>query len=153
VLWRIDHGELNNIHPSVAVILIGTNNNGNGRTTPAPRTVAAIELIVKELHQKQPQMKLLILGILPKDTLPEKLAIDHAVNVTLARDLAGDKLVTVLDIGSIFYKDGVLDTSLFADPKATPPRPALHPTAAGMRMMAEAMEPTVAKLLGDTPKN
>ena len=153
VLWRIDHGELDNIHPSVAVMLIGTNNNGAGRTTPAPRTAAAIELIVKELHQKQPQMKVLVVGIFPKQTTPEKLAIDHAVNVQVAHDLAADKLVTCIDVSPIFYsKDGTLNLDLFADQKVHPDHPALHPTAIGLRMYAQAIEPTLAKLLGDTPK-
>lgn len=153
VLWRIDHGEVDNFRPAVAVMLIGTNNNGAGRTTPAPRTAAAIELIVKELHQKQPQMKILIIGILPKQTSPEKLEIDHNVNVMVAHDLAADKLVTVLDIGSIFYrKDGTLNLDLYADQKVHPDHPALHPTAIGLRMEAQAIEPTLAALLGDQPK-
>ena len=152
VLWRIDHGELDNIHPAVAVLLIGTNNNGAGRTTPAPRTAAAIELIVKELHEKQPQMKILVVGIFPKQTSPEKLAIDHAVNVTVAHDLAADKLVTCIDVSSVFYKDGALNLDLFQDQKVNPDHPALHPTAIGLQLYAEAIEPTLAKLLGDTPK-
>jgi lysophospholipase L1-like esterase len=153
VLWRIEHGEVDNIQPSVAVILIGTNNNGAGRTTPAPRTAAAIERIAKELHQKQPQMKILIVGILPKQTSPEKLAIDHAVNVMVAHDLGKDPLVTCVDVGPIFYnQDGTLNMDLYMDQKNHPDHPALHPTAIGLRMEAQAIEPILAKLLGDKPK-
>ena len=46
-------------------------------------------------------------------------------------------------------KDGRLDHDLFMDPKLTPPAPPLHPTAQGQQRMAEAIEPTLAKLLGD----
>ncbi|MDR3736577.1 MAG: GDSL-type esterase/lipase family protein [Acidobacteriaceae bacterium] len=153
VLWRIQHGELDNIHPAVAVMLIGTNNNGASRTTPAPRTAAAIKLIVKQLHQKQPQMKILLIGILPKQTTTEKLAIDHAVNVTVAHDLAKDPLVTCVDVGSVFYNaDGTLNLDLYQDQKIHPDHPALHPTAIGLRMQAQAIEPTLATLLGDKPK-
>ncbi len=71
----------------------------------------------------------------------------------VAHDLAKDKLVTALDIGSVFYsKNGTLNLDLFQDQKKDPSRLALHPTAIGLRMEAEAIEPTLAKLLGDKPK-
>ena len=38
VLWRLDNGNIKNIHPKVAVIMIGTNNSGDGRNTAAQRT-------------------------------------------------------------------------------------------------------------------
>ena len=42
-----------------------------------------------------------------------------------------------------------LDSELFFDPKLTPPSAPLHPTAEGQALMAEAIEPTLAALLGD----
>ena len=45
---------------------------------------------------------------------------------------------------------GRLDRDLFFDPRLTPPEPPLHPTAEGQALMAEAIEPTLAALLGDT---
>jgi lysophospholipase L1-like esterase len=51
-------------------------------------------------------------------------------------------------------KEGKLDRSLFLDPEATPPKPALHPSAIGQERMAAAMEPVIANLLGETqPSN
>ena len=44
---------------------------------------------------------------------------------------------------------GKLNRDLFLDPKLTPPEPPLHPSAEGQTLMAEAIEPTLAKLLGD----
>jgi lysophospholipase L1-like esterase len=40
---------------------------------------------------------------------------------------------------------------LFYDPKLTPPAAPLHPTAEGQALMAAAIEPTLAALLGDRP--
>ena len=47
-------------------------------------------------------------------------------------------------------RNGGLNRDLFFDPKLTPPAAPLHPTAEGQALMAEAIEPTLAALLGDT---
>ena len=46
-------------------------------------------------------------------------------------------------------RDVRLDRALFYDPKLTPSGAPLHPTAQGHELMAAAMEPTLAALLGD----
>jgi len=152
VLWRIENGEVDGIHPKAAVLLIGTNNDAPTPPAQPAATTAAIELIVKVLHQKQPQMKVLVLGILPKDATADRLANDAAVNAALAHDLASDQLVKVMDVGPVFFKDGKLDVSLYKDPVVNPGHRALHPTAIGQRLIAVAMEPTLAQMLGAKPK-
>jgi hypothetical protein len=67
----------------------------------------------------------------------------------LAARYARSSVVTYLDIGRIFMKDGKLDRSLFFDPLLPSPSAPLHPTAQGQRIMAEAIEPTLSSLLGD----
>ena len=49
--------------------------------------------------------------------------------------------------------NGVLNRDLFLDPKLTPPDPPLHPTAQGQALMAKAMEPVLANMLGDNPRS
>jgi lysophospholipase L1-like esterase len=46
-------------------------------------------------------------------------------------------------------RNGRLNADLFFDPKLTPPEPPLHPSAEGQALMAAAIEPTLAALLGD----
>ncbi len=46
-------------------------------------------------------------------------------------------------------RDGYADRADFLDPLLTPPQPPLHPTAQAQARMAAAMEPTLAKMLGD----
>ena len=46
-------------------------------------------------------------------------------------------------------RNGRLDTDLFFDPLLTPPAAPLHPTAAAQALMAAAIEPALAALLGD----
>src|ERR1019366_8119934 len=60
--------------------------------------------------------------------------------------------VTYLDIGSSFYRNGALNSSIFYDPRLSWHPKALHPDSTGQRMMAEAIEPTLARLMGDSPR-
>ena len=150
VLWRLDHGEVDGLHPKVAVLLIGTNNTGFLHET-AEQTDAGIDAVIVDLEHHLPKTKILLLGILPT-RLPSKDE-NFDVNSYLGARYAGgkDQQVTYLDIGVIFYQGGSLNDSLFYDPYLTPPRASLHPNTQGQRMMASAIEPAVARLMGDTP--
>ncbi len=151
VLWRLDHGEVAGLHPKVAVLLIGTNNTGWAHQT-AEETETGIDAVVNDLERRLPQTHILLLGILPSDVSSEKTAADQAVNRYLATCYGENARVTYLDIGSIFYRDGKLDTSMFYDPRLSHPRGALHPATDAQHKMAEAIEPTLAKLMGDEPR-
>lgn len=168
LLWRLNHGEIDHLSPRVAIVMIGNNNTGHAHQT-AEQTEAGIDTVIATLSQRLPQTRLLILGILPTGFSPEKSAADQAVNSYLAKRFPprtgkpdasgkntvadGDPRVTFLDIGSTF-KDasGAINTSLFYDPRQPHPSPALHPDTRGQRMMAEAIEPTLAKLMYDKPR-
>lgn len=64
-----------------------------------------------------------------------------------------DPRVTYLDIGDIFLNaDGTLNTAIFYDPRLPHPGKPLHPDTTGQRKMAEAIEPTLAKLMYDKPR-
>jgi lysophospholipase L1-like esterase len=149
VMWRLNHGEVQGLHPKLAVVLIGTTNTARGQT--AEETEDGIDAVVTALRHRLPETKILLLGILPTE-LPSKER-NFDVNAYLSRHYAGgeDPLVSYIDVGVVFYTHGELDTSLFYDPTLTPPRPALHPTTMGQRLMASAIEPAVARLMGDTP--
>jgi len=64
VLWRFEHGEIDGIHPKVAVVMIGTNNMGTNSTDDI---VTGIDTIVNQLRHKLPRTKVLLLGIFPRD--------------------------------------------------------------------------------------
>lgn len=150
VLWRLDHGEVAGLHPKAAVVLIGTNNTGHGQS--AEETEVGIDAVVAKLEEILPQTHILLLGILPSDLSEDKTNRDRAVNQYLATCYSEDPLVSYLDIGSIFYKNGALNTQIFHDPRLSPPRKPLHPDTNGQRMMAEAIEPTLASLMADEPR-
>ncbi len=151
VLWRLDHGEVNGLHPKVAVLLIGTNNTGVYKQT-AEQTEIGIDAVIADIEQRLPETKILLMGLLPSAVSEAKSEQDRAVNRYLANCYSENPRVTYLDIGSIFYLNGAFNTSIFYDPRLSYHPPALHPDTRGQRMMAEAIEPTLAKLMGDAPR-
>jgi lysophospholipase L1-like esterase len=160
VLWRLDHGEVDGLHPSAAMLLIGTNNTGL-KLESAADTEQGIVAVVDKLQSKLPQTKILLLAILPSGVDPKIVTANNEINHFLATKYGPatgqqtgtpDAKVTYLDIGSIFYKDGKLNEAIFYDPRLSwHPKP-LHPDTIGQRLMAEAIEPTLTRLMADSPR-
>ncbi len=140
VLWRLDNGEADGISPKLAVVMIGTN---NARNNAPEETAAGITLVVERLREKLPKTKVLLLAVFPRgkdneDALRKK---NEAVNAIIAK-LDDGEHVHYLNINDTFLQDdGVLSKEVMPD--------LLHPHAAGYKLWAEAMEPTLKKLLGD----
>ena len=65
LLWRITHGELDNIHPKVVMILIGTNNVGHFTDEQPEWAAAGVAKIVQTVREKLPDSKILLLAIFP----------------------------------------------------------------------------------------
>jgi len=142
VLWRFDHGEIDGISPKVAVLLIGTNNIGSNKPS---EIVLGIAAIVEELHAKLPSTKVLLLAIFPRDEKPDTFNRKQVaeVNAAVASTIGRLEGVTFLDLTNTFLEpDGTISRDVMQD--------FLHPTAKGYEMWARAMEPTLAKLMGDT---
>jgi beta-glucosidase len=140
VLWRMEHGNLDGISPKLAVLMIGTNNSGSD----TPENIAlGVKAIVDKLHAKLPQMKILILGIFPRgtDNTDRLRCVNTKANQFIAK-LADNATVYYMDIGPKFLdKDGKLSRDIMPD--------LLHPNAKGYTIWAAAIEPTVAKLMGE----
>ncbi len=142
VLWRIDNGELDGLSPKLAVIMIGTNNTGH-RQDPPEAIAAGIRLILDRLRAKQPKMKILLLAIFPRGAKPQdKLrAINDGANKLIAK-FADNESIYFLNINDKFLtEDGTLTREIMPD--------LLHPRAKGYQIWAEAIEPMVAKLMGE----
>ena len=150
LLWRMQNGELDGIAPKAAVVLIGANNLGRVHWS-AGDTVLGVAAVIAELRQRLPRAAVLLLGVLPSDRGAWVARTTEEVNGALAARYGGsaEPGVTFMDVGALFLRDGRIDRTLFLDPLLTPPEPALHPTAEGQRQLSEAIEPTLAGLLGD----
>jgi lysophospholipase L1-like esterase len=152
LIWRIRNGEVAGIAPKAAVILIGANNLGRVHWS-AEDTVAGIDTIIGDLHHRLPTTKLLLLGVLPSERSDWITQTTGQINRMLADRYKDDPSVAFLDLTALFMRGGKLNRALFLDPRLTPPDPPLHPSAEGQAIMAKAMEPVLANMLGDKPRS
>lgn len=146
VIWRLDHGEFNGLHPKLVIVLIGANNLG-ATHWGARKTVPGIEAVIDNLHHRVPGAKILLVGILPSIRSAWISAETVKINADLARIYAHNPVVTFRNVGAVLEHDGRPDAALYVDPKLHPPQPALHPDVAGMQKIAESLQPTVEQLM------
>ncbi len=105
--------------------------------------IAAYRALLKEIHAKLPESKILLIPIFPRGDTPEdpgRLRNDE-INAIL-KTYVDAKTVHWLDIGHVFLDEkGRMNRELMPD--------ALHPNERGYRAWAQAMEPTLRKLLDE----
>jgi len=118
----------------------------------AVQTQVGIDAVVAEVEQRLPSTHIVLIGLLPSDVSPQKTAVDQEVDRYLARVYSENPRVTYLDISSIFSVNGRLNSAIYYDPRLPGHPGALHPDTKGQYMMAEAIEPTLARLLGEKPR-
>jgi lysophospholipase L1-like esterase len=140
VLFRLNHGELEGYKPKVAVIMIGTNNIGHFKDEQPEWVAAGIAKIVKTVQEKQPDTKILLLGVFPRDTAASvNRKKVKEINEQIAKLDDGSK-VKFLDIGPKFLDEkGELPADIMPDK--------LHPTPKGYDIWYDAMWPTLSEML------
>ena len=141
VLWRLDNGNIKNIHPKVAVIMIGTNNSGDGRST-AEEMIDGVTAVVDKLRAKLPKMEILLLDIFPRG---------KRINAQRGKILQVNQVLSLLDdrphvtfqpIGQNFVNpDGTIPKDIMPD--------FLHLTPKGYAIWAKSIEPTLVRLMGE----
>ncbi|HEU5079143.1 MAG TPA: GDSL-type esterase/lipase family protein [Opitutaceae bacterium] len=151
VIWRIENGELDGIHPKVVVLMLGTNNTASHT---AEEIAAADKKIVELIRAKIPSTKVLVLAVFPRGARKNKegvitpeaiaeasrrMAVIDALNPMLAK-LDDGVNVRFLNINERFLgQDGKIPFPIMPDQ--------LHPTAAGYQLWAEAMQPLLDEML------
>lgn len=151
VIWRIENGELDGIHPKVTVLMLGTNNT---TANTAAEIAAADKKIVELIRAKIPETKVLLLAIFPRGArknpqgvitdaaitdAAKRTEIINAVNVELAK-LDDGANVRYLDINASFLgQDGKIPFAIMPDQ--------LHPNAAGYQLWADAMKPLLTEMM------
>ena len=141
VLWRLDNGNIKNINPKVAVVMIGTNNSGNGRNS-AEEMIDGVTAVIEKLRTKLPKTEILLLDIFPRgQRINAQRGKILQVNQVLSR-LDSRPHVTFLRIGQNFVSpDGSIAKDIMPD--------FLHLTPNGYEIWAKSIEPTLARLMGE----
>jgi N-acetylglucosamine-6-sulfatase len=138
VLWRMQNGELDGFKARLIVLMLGTNNiNRNANDDIA----AGDRAIVNEFRKRQPQAKVLVLGIFPRGAAADNpfRASIKAINEKLAT-IADNTQVFYMDIGDKFLAaDGTLPVEVMPD--------GLHPNLQGYRIWADAIVGRVKELM------
>lgn len=138
VLWRLQQGNLGNINPKVAVVLIGTNNSHDN----TPQEIAeGVGSIIATLQTRLPNTKILLLGIFPSgfNAGNPQRRIAMKAN-TLISKLADNHTIYYLDIGSALTEpNGNISPKIMPD--------SLHLSTEGYAIWASEMAPTLQSLL------
>jgi lysophospholipase L1-like esterase len=138
VLWRLNHGELDGLHPRIVIIEIGTNNTSqtdHARMNSAAEIAEGVAAICQRVHALTPDAGIILMAILPRDQSPQtpRRLLINASNELVA-DYARTAGLTWLDIGAAFLAaDGTMLPGLTAD--------FTHPTDKGYQIWADALRP------------
>ena len=138
VLWRLDHGELEVIHPRVIIIKIGTNNTA---VNNSPADIeAGIEAICVTAHEKVPSAKILLLGILPRHDEPPAHSVTDPVNQLVQEHLGQVPWITYRDFGAAFRRpDGTVNATFYRD--------GVHVNADGYAILGAKIRPELLALI------
>jgi lysophospholipase L1-like esterase len=144
ILWRLEHGELDGVHPKVILLLAGTNNVG-----AAPRdeeTIAEIargvKAIVDVCRTKAPEATIIVTAIFPRNDNMAVIPTIDAINARIAA-LADGTRIRFLDVN-----DRLADSSGTLYEGVLNERDKLHPTLEGYQIWADALKPIFRELLG-----
>lgn len=143
ILWRLQQGELDDVHPKVIVLLAGTNNVGTrpGGDTTATDIARGLETIVTVMRGKAPHAVIVLTAIFPRNDNPAVMPIIDAVNARIAKLADGARIRFVNVNDQLADANGVLvDGVMNAD--------GLHPAVKGYQIWADALKPIFNELLG-----
>lgn len=152
ILWRLENGELDGVHPKVIVLLAGTNNLGDAPATTDDATkveevVGGIAAILNVMRQKSPRATILLMGITPRQDRNGGVSLAatiHRINQRLA-GLADGQRIRYLDINrQLADPEGRLYEGMTVD--------GLHLSVKGYQVWADALKPVLTELLGPPAK-
>jgi len=149
ILWRLNDGELDGVHPKVIVLLAGTNDlfglRPNGESAMVAGVTDGIRAILEVMQEKAPEATVILMGILPRNDNLALIPIIGNINRNL-EGLADGKKIRYLNINDrLADAEGVLFEGM-TDPDK------LHLALKGYQVWADALKPILHELLGPPAK-
>lgn len=143
ILWRLENGELEGVHPKVIVVLAGTNDVGTapGDEAKAARIAAGIKSIIDACHLRAPHATVIAMALFPRNDKLELLPLIREVNRRVAL-WADGKSIRFLDINPKLADE----KGIFFEGMANPDQ--LHPTIQAYQAWADALRPILMEILG-----
>lgn len=146
MLWRLENGELDGIHPKIIVLMAGTNNVGKESPTGAndPRiddTTRGIRAIVDLCRKKAPKATIIVTGITPRNDNIAVMPIIDGINANLAKHANGRSIRFVNINAQLADENGKLFEGM-TDPDQ------LHLSVKAYQIWADALKPIFTELLG-----
>src|SRR6516162_5462360 len=83
ILWRLNNGELDGVHPKVIVLLAGTNDVG-GRSPNVADITRGIEAIVQTMKAKAPEATIILTAIFPRNDNMALMPFIDKINANLS---------------------------------------------------------------------
>jgi lysophospholipase L1-like esterase len=149
VLWRLQNGEFETVHPKVIVLLTGTNNVGTASADDARVSdiASGTKALLDTLRDKAPKATIILMGILPRNDGAEPTAAIPSINKINERiaQFADGKTVRYLNINDkLADNNGKLLDGMSPD--------GLHLSLKGYQVWANALKPLFTELLGPPAK-
>ncbi|TSA36788.1 MAG: GDSL family lipase [Verrucomicrobiaceae bacterium] len=142
LLWRLSQGQMNNMHPRLIAIMIGTNNMF---TNSEAQIAEGVKAVVDDYRRRCPDATILLQGIFPRGheaTDPVRSKI-KTINNIIAGFADGNKII-YRDFGDKFLEtDGTLSSDVMPD--------FLHPNVKGYQIWADAIQPVIDQFFPDKP--
>lgn len=140
ILWRVENGELEGVHPKVIVILAGTNNLGDPSCDQIANIVAGHDALLESCRAKAPGAKIILTAIFPRNDDKAEPHDLRRINVQLARRADG-KTLFFLDVNDrLADAHGNLLDIMTID--------GLHLSPEGYQVWADGLRPLLTRLLG-----
>jgi len=134
LLWRLSQGQVNNMHPRLIAIMIGTNNMF---TNSEAQIAEGVKAVVDDYRRRCPDATILLQAIFPRGHEPTDPARSkiRTINKIIAGFADGNKII-YRDFGDKFLQpDGTLSADVMPD--------FLHPNAKGYQIWADAIQPVI----------
>ena len=146
LLWRLQHNTKGQLQPAAIVMMIGVNNFLHEQHTPED-VISGIKANLAQLQHNYPNAKILLIGVLPffknadNPSRQQVIQVNHAV-----AQLADNAGIFHVNVNASFLDaNGEIPATLMAD--------YIHPTAAGLEIIAKSVAPIITSWIHQARKN